>query len=87
MAFLRQTPTTSTRAARATSRTASSSWLVIGTTSPMTLSPDKLDAWVTQMTHWGRDHGSAGFDGWGAQTPSAPPPKKRKRLPLGRRGR
>jgi hypothetical protein len=65
-------------------------WLVIGTTSPMTLSPDKLDAWVTQMTHWGRDNGTASFDGWGAQTPESAPPEKqslRKHLSLGRRGR
>ena len=65
-------------------------WLVIGTTSPMTLSPAKLDAWVMTMTEYGRDNGSASFDGWGAQTPkSAPPPKTslRKHLSLGRRGR
>ena len=63
---------------------------MIGTTSPMTLSPEKLDAWVTQMTHWGRDNGSASFDGWGAQTPKSAPPEKqslRKHLSLGRRGR
>jgi hypothetical protein len=48
-------------------------WLVLGTTSPMTLSLDALNEWVTQMTAHGRDHGPARFDGWGARTPKSAP--------------
>jgi hypothetical protein len=48
-------------------------WLVLGTTSPMTLSLDALNAWVTQMAAYGRDHGPARFDGWGARTPKSAP--------------
>jgi Regulator of ribonuclease activity B len=48
-------------------------WLVLGTTPPATWSLDKLDGWVTEMTARGRDHGPAAFDGWGVQTPDAPP--------------
>jgi Regulator of ribonuclease activity B len=46
-------------------------WLVLGTTSPMTLSLDALNDWVAQMTAHGRDHGPARFDGWGARTPKS----------------
>ena len=50
-------------------------WMVLGTTSPMTVSLERLDEWVTQMAAHGRDGGPAEFDGWGARTPeSAPPP-------------
>jgi hypothetical protein len=42
-------------------------WMVLGETSPMTLSLDALDAWVTRMTGYGRDGGPAIFDGWGAR--------------------
>jgi len=42
-------------------------WMVLGMTSPMTLSLDVLDEWVTRMTAYGRDHGPAEFDGWGAR--------------------
>ncbi len=50
-------------------------WMVIGRTSPMALSVDVLNEWVTRMTAYGRDHGPASFDGWGARTPeSAPAP-------------
>jgi hypothetical protein len=73
-------------------------WLVVGTTSPMTLSLDKLDAWVTQMSAHGRDGGPAEFDGWGARTPKSADPRPmtpahapakgwRGRLIRGRRGR
>jgi hypothetical protein len=48
-------------------------WLVLGTTSPMLLSLDALNEWVTQMTAHGRDHGPARFDGWGARTPKSAP--------------
>ncbi|MGI8730943.1 MAG: ribonuclease E inhibitor RraB [Solirubrobacteraceae bacterium] len=48
-------------------------WMVIGTTTPMTLSPAVLDEWVTRMTEYGRDHGPAEFDGWGAKTPESAP--------------
>lgn len=48
-------------------------WLVLGTTSPMTLSLDALNEWVTQMTAYGREHGPARFDGWGARTPESAP--------------
>jgi hypothetical protein len=51
-------------------------WLVLGTTSPMALSLDALNAWVTQMTAYGRDHGPARFDGWGARTPKSAPAGK-----------
>lgn len=46
-------------------------WMVIGTTSPMQVSLRVLNAWVTEMTGYGRDHGSAVFDGWGARTPES----------------
>jgi hypothetical protein len=65
-------------------------WMVLGTTSPMTLSLDTLNAWVTRMTAAGRDHGPAVFDGWGAGIPDsvAAAAKKRKRGGLlGRRSR
>jgi hypothetical protein len=42
-------------------------WMVLGETSPMTLSLDRLDDWVTRMTAYGRDGGPAVFDGWGAR--------------------
>ena len=42
-------------------------WLVFGETTPMALSRDGLDAWVTRMTAYGRDGGPAVFDGWGAR--------------------
>lgn len=48
-------------------------WLILGTTSPMALSLDALNEWVTQMTAHGRDHGPARFDGWGARTPKSAP--------------
>ncbi|MEA2218003.1 MAG: hypothetical protein QOJ35_629 [Solirubrobacteraceae bacterium] len=50
-------------------------WLVVGTTTPMTLSLDKLNAWVTQMAEHGRDGGPAEFDGWGARTPGSATPR------------
>ena len=58
-------------------------WMVLGTTSPMTLSLERLDTWVKRMTADGRDHGSAVFDGWGAQIPESA--AKRRRGLLGRR--
>jgi len=48
-------------------------WMVLGITSPMALSRDVLDEWVTRMTAYGRDHGPAAFDGWGARTPLSAP--------------
>jgi hypothetical protein len=42
-------------------------WMVLGETSPMTLSLDALNAWVTRMTEYGRNGGPAVFDGWGAR--------------------
>lgn len=48
-------------------------WLVIGTTPAVAWSLDKLNAWVTQMTAHGRDHGPAVFDGWGARAPEPGP--------------
>jgi hypothetical protein len=45
-------------------------WLILGSTSPATWSLDKLDAWVTEMTARGREHGPAVFDGWGVSMPS-----------------
>ena len=66
-------------------------WMVLGNTSPMKLSLDALNEWVTRMTEHGREHGPAVFDGWGARVPdSAIAARKRKRgglLKLGRRGR
>ena len=49
-------------------------WLVLGSTSPATWSLDKLDAWVTDMSAHGRDHGPAVFDGWGVQAQAPPEP-------------
>ncbi|MEJ7797732.1 MAG: ribonuclease E inhibitor RraB [Solirubrobacteraceae bacterium] len=49
-------------------------WLVLGTTSPIALSLERLNDWVTHMTAYGRDHGPAEFDGWGARTPESAPP-------------
>lgn len=40
-------------------------WLVLGTTPPATWSLDRLNAFVTEMTGYGRPH-EATFDGWGA---------------------
>jgi hypothetical protein len=54
-------------------------WLLLGTTSPQTWSLERLNEWVTDMTAWGRDHGPAVFDGWGATLPdphSDPPDLK-----------
>jgi hypothetical protein len=67
-------------------------WMVLGQTSPMTLSLDVLNEWVTLMTSYGRDHGDAVFDGWGALVPEgAGALRKRRRgeqlRRLGRRGR
>lgn len=53
-------------------------WMVLGETSPMTLSLQRLDAWVTRMTDYGRDGGPAVFDGWGARIPE-PKSATRKR--------
>jgi len=49
-------------------------WMVLGVTSPMAMSLDVLNEWVTRMTSYGRDHGPAVFDGWGARTPESAPP-------------
>jgi hypothetical protein len=46
-------------------------WLVLGSTSPGTWSLERLDHFVTEMTAYGRDHGPAEFDGWGARVPEA----------------
>ena len=66
-------------------------WVVLGVTSPMTLSLDALNDWVTQMTAHGREHGPAVFDGWGARiSETKQAARKRKRdalLKRGRRGR
>jgi hypothetical protein len=67
-------------------------WMVLGQTSPMTLSLDGLNEWVTRMTAHGRDNGPATFDGWGARIPeTAAAARKRKRAgmlaKLGRRSR
>ncbi len=64
-------------------------WMVLGTTSPMTLSLDELDDWVTRMTDNGREQGPAVFDGWGARVPeTAIAARKRSGLlKLGRRSR
>ena len=59
-------------------------WMLLGTTSPMRLTLDALNAWVTQMTESGRDHGPAVFDGWGAQIPetkAATRERTRSKLP------
>jgi hypothetical protein len=61
-------------------------WLVVGTTSPMTLSLDKLNAWVTQMTAHSREGGPAEFDGWGARTPGSATPKPMSPAPAPSRG-
>ena len=50
-------------------------WLVVGTTSPMTLSLEKLDDWVRQMAAHARDGGPGEFDGWGARTPKSADPR------------
>ena len=42
-------------------------WLVLGSTSPATWSLERLNALVTEMTAYGRDHGPAVFDGWGVR--------------------
>lgn len=57
-------------------------WMVLGTTSPMTLSLHRLNEWVKQMTADGRENGSAVFDGWGAQVsgPAVPAAKPRRGL-------
>jgi hypothetical protein len=52
-------------------------WMVLGSTAPTTWSLDRLNAWVTEMTAWGREHGPAAFDGWGARVPDAQPPDLR----------
>jgi len=54
-------------------------WMVLGTTSPMTLSLDALNSWVTQMAADGRERGPAVFDGWGARVPDGVTPPKSKR--------
>jgi len=55
-------------------------WMVLGMTSPMELSLDVLNEWVTRMTVYGRDHGPAKFDGWGAHAAeSDAATRKRKR--------
>jgi hypothetical protein len=62
-------------------------WLVLGSTSKMTWSLDKLNAWVTEMTAHGRDHGPAVFDGWGVLAPedtTAPASLSLKDLIFGR---
>ena len=50
-------------------------WLVVGTTSPMTLSLEKLNDWVREMSAHARDGGPGVFDGWGARTPKSADPK------------
>ena len=66
-------------------------WLVLGSTSPATWSLERLDAFVTEMTAYGRDHGPAEFDGWGARVPEtvseSPPAGFFERLALGLRRR
>jgi hypothetical protein len=62
--------------ARDNEKDGSRRWMVIGMTSPMTLSLDTLNAWVTLMTEYGRDGGPADFDGWGVSTPKDAPPVK-----------
>ncbi len=67
-------------------------WMVLGTTSSMTLSLDTLDEWVRWMVAEGREHGPAVFDGWGARVPDevAAAARKRRRKRgglLGRRSR
>jgi hypothetical protein len=58
-------------------------WMVLGMTSPMSLSLEVLDEWVTRMTAYGRDHGPAEFDGWGARAEESPAAaRKRKRAGL-----
>ena len=42
-------------------------WLILGSTSPATWSVDKLDAWVTEMTSRGREHGPASLRRLGRQ--------------------
>jgi hypothetical protein len=67
-------------------------WVVLGTTSAMTLTLERLDDWVRRMTATGREHGSAVFDGWGARIPESAAEAARRRrrgglLRLGRRSR
>ena len=65
-------------------------WMVLGSTSPTTWSLDRLNAWVTEMIAYGRDHGGAEFDGWGARATAAGPPRGlsiKELLRLRRRGR
>ncbi|MDX6719643.1 MAG: hypothetical protein QOJ63_1897 [Solirubrobacteraceae bacterium] len=73
MRFLRTTTDYEFKGGARTQADGKQRWLVLGTTSPMTLSLDALNEWVTQMTAHGRDHGPARFDGWGARTPKSAP--------------
>ena len=62
-------------------------WMVLGETSPMTLSLDGLDAWVTRMTEYGRDGGPAVFDGWGARIPETKTAARKRTLAQALRAR
>jgi hypothetical protein len=61
--------------------------MVLGETSPMTLSLDGLDAWVTRMTEYGRDGGPAVFDGWGARVPETKVAARKRTLAQALRAR
>lgn len=69
--FLRATTNYEFKGGARNEQDGSQRWMVIGTTSPMLLSLNALNAWVTLMTGYGRDHGPAVFDGWGARTPES----------------
>ena len=62
-------------------------WMVLGETSPMTLSLEGLDAWVTRMTEYGREGGPAVFDGWGARVSDPKPAARKPTLAQALRGR
>jgi hypothetical protein len=62
-------------------------WMVLGETSPMALSLDALDAWVTRMTEYGRDGGPAIFDGWGARISETTPAARKRTLAQALRAR
>ena len=62
-------------------------WMVLGETSPMTLSLDGLDAWVTRMTQYGREGGPAVFDGWGARISETKPAARKLTLAQALRAR
>ncbi|MEY2441069.1 MAG: hypothetical protein QOJ46_495 [bacterium] len=80
MRFLRTTTDYQYQGGARDEKDGSQRWMVLGSTSPATWSLDRLNAWVTEMTAWGRDHGPAVFDGWGVRVPDSQPPDLRGAL-------